>query len=61
MTHAERALTSYWHLGLFIAKHLKCFKMEIEFTPLEIFDERILAGNRSAYQIDSVAGSCYRS
>lgn len=55
------ALTLHWHLGLFIAKHLRNFKMEIEFSPLEIFDERILAGNRSAYQIDGVAGSCYRS
>lgn len=35
--------------------------MEIEFTPLEIVDERILGGNQSAYQIDSVSGSCYRS
>ena len=61
VTHAAMALTLHWHLGLFIAKHLKYFKMEIEFTPLGIFDERILAGNQSAYQIDGVAGSCYRS
>lgn len=32
----EVAPTSYRHLGLFIAKHLKYFQMEIEFTPLEI-------------------------
>lgn len=54
------ALTLHRHLGLFIAKHLEYFENEIEFSPLEIFDERILAGNQSAYQIDSVADICYR-
>lgn len=41
-----------------MAKHLEYFKMKIQVFPLENVDERILAGNQSAYQIDGAAGSC---
>lgn len=44
--------------GEFMAKHLEYFKMEIQVSPLQNVDERILAGNQSAYQIDVAAGSC---
>lgn len=44
--------------SVFMAKHLEYFKMEIQVCTLENVDERILAGNQSAYQIDGAAGSC---
>lgn len=59
-THAERTPTLQWHLSEVIAKHLTYFKMEIEVTPLETFDENVYAGYRHAYQIKDVDGSCCR-
>lgn len=66
--HKQNNQHKMWHIQgqpnikaapcVFMAKHLEYFKMEIQVCPLENVDERILAGNQSAYQIDGAAGSC---
>lgn len=47
--------------GVFMAKHLEYLKMEIQVCTPDSVDERILAGNQSAYQIEGAAGSCCRN
>lgn len=47
--------------GVLMAKHLEYFKTEIQVCLPENVDERILAGNQSAYQIVGAAGSCCRN
>lgn len=69
--HKQSNQHKTWHMqrdpnikaapSVFMAKHLEYFRMEIQGCPLENVDERILAGNQSAYQIDGAAGSCCRN